>query len=53
MRRAAVTMIDLADVDMERRNITVEEKSGARHTYEISREGIGGHKGLYRARAAR
>lgn len=40
MRRAAVTMIDLSDVDMERRRIIVEEKGGARHTYEISREGI-------------
>lgn len=40
MRRAAVTRIDLVDVDMERRKITVEEKGGARHAYEISREGM-------------
>ena len=40
MRRAAVTRIDLADVDMERKRITVEEKGGAIHTYEISREGM-------------
>lgn len=40
MRRTAVTMIDLADVDFERHRITVQEKGGARHTYEISREGV-------------
>lgn len=40
MRRTAVTMIDLADNDFERHRITVQEKGGARHTYEISREGM-------------
>ncbi|HBL23848.1 MAG TPA: hypothetical protein DDZ40_06990 [Deltaproteobacteria bacterium] len=40
MRRKAVTMIDRADIDMKRGKITVQEKGGARHTYEISREGM-------------
>ena len=40
MRRAAVTNIDEADIDFRRSRITVEEKGGVRHTYEISREGL-------------
>ena len=35
----------MADRGLERRKITVEEKGGARHTYEISREGIEAIKG--------
>jgi integrase len=41
MRRRAVTVINIADVDFEKRKITVEEKGGTRHTYQISREGLG------------
>jgi site-specific recombinase XerD len=40
MRRRAVTAINLADVDIEKRKITVEEKGGMRHAYQISREGL-------------
>jgi site-specific recombinase XerD len=40
MRRAAVRNIDLADVDFERRLVSVEEKGGRTHGYKISREGI-------------
>lgn len=40
MRRRAVTAINLADVDFERRKITVEEKGGMRHTYQINKEGL-------------
>ena len=38
MRRAAVTHLDLAQVDLAGRRLTVVEK-GATHTYQISREG--------------
>jgi len=40
MRQAAVRSIDLADVDFEKRLISVEEKGGRTHGYKISREGI-------------
>ncbi len=33
-------MIDLADIDLERSRIAIQEKNGVRHTYEISREGL-------------
>lgn len=39
MRRAAVTKLNLGDVDFERRTVSVEEKGGYTHTYQISREG--------------
>ena len=40
MRRAAVTKIDIDDVNFKRRVILVEEKGGLAHAYQISREGI-------------
>jgi integrase len=40
MRRAAIRNIDLADVDFERRLVSVEEKGGRTHGYKNSREGI-------------
>jgi integrase len=40
MRRAAVVNILLADVDFERKAITVAEKGGYRHEYRVSAEGI-------------
>jgi site-specific recombinase XerD len=40
MRRTAVTHLDLCDVDFDRRAVTVQEKGGARHRYQISREGL-------------
>jgi integrase/recombinase XerC len=39
MRRAAVTHLDLAQVDLAGRRLTVVEKGGTTHTYQISREG--------------
>ena len=39
MRRAAVTHLDQAQVDLAGRRLTVVEKGGATHTYQISREG--------------
>src|SRR5262245_56130083 len=39
MRRAAVTRLDLAQVELARRRLTVVEKGGHTHTYQISREG--------------
>jgi integrase len=40
MRRAAVTNLDLANVDWKQRALPVEEKGGRTHSYSISREGI-------------
>jgi site-specific recombinase XerD len=40
MRRAAVCKINLANVNFENRQIEVEEKGGATHTYKISRDGL-------------
>jgi site-specific recombinase XerD len=39
MRRAAVTSLDQGQVDLASRRLTVVEKGGAIHTYQISREG--------------
>jgi len=39
MRRAAVTHLDQAQVDLAGRRLTVVEKGGATHTYQSSREG--------------
>jgi integrase len=39
MRRAAVTHLDLTQTDLAGRRLTVVEKGGATHTYQISREG--------------
>ncbi len=40
MRRRAVTTINLSDVDFVKKKITVEEKGGMRHTYQINKEGL-------------
>jgi integrase len=40
MRRRAVTAVNILDVDSDKRKITVEEKGGMRHAYQISREGL-------------
>ena len=40
MRRAAVTSLDLAQVDLAGQRLTVVEKGGHTHTYQISRQGI-------------
>lgn len=40
MRRAAVTNIDLADVDFEKRSIRVVEKGGLQHEYKVSNDGL-------------
>lgn len=40
MRRAAVTHIDLFDVDFNTRSIRVLEKGGNRHEYKISNDGL-------------
>jgi len=40
MRRAAVTNLDLADVDFRERQVSVIEKGGVCHAYQISREGL-------------
>ena len=40
MRRKAVTAINLSDVDFAKKKITVEEKGGMRHTYQINKEGL-------------
>lgn len=37
---AAVTAINLSDVDFVKKKITVEEKGGIRHTYQINKEGL-------------
>ena len=36
VRRAAITNIDLADVNLAEKTITVLEKGGHRHPYQIS-----------------
>jgi integrase len=41
MRRAAVTNLDLANIDWKQRALLVEEKGGGTHSYSISKEGIG------------
>src|SRR5499427_3433444 len=40
MRRAAMTHLDLAQVDLAGRRLMVVEKGGGTHTYQISREGV-------------
>lgn len=40
MRRAAVTALNLADVDFRERQVSAIEKGGVRHAYQISREGL-------------
>jgi len=40
MRRAAITRINLDDVDFEEQAIAVEEKGGVQHKYQISKEGL-------------
>jgi integrase len=40
MRRAAVTRLVEADANFQRKTLTVEEKGGVRHTYQISKEGL-------------
>ena len=40
MRRAAITRINLDDVDFDNQTIAVEEKGGVRHKYQISKEGL-------------
>ena len=40
MRRKAVTAINLFDVDFVKKKITVEEKGGMRHAYQINKEGL-------------
>src|SRR5690242_18240198 len=40
MRRAAVTHLDLPQTDLAGRRLTVVEKGGATHTYQMSQEGI-------------
>jgi integrase len=40
MRRAAITRLNLDGVDVRRKTLTVEEKGGSSHTYQISGEGL-------------
>lgn len=40
MRRAAITNLNLADVDWRKRSLNVEEKGEVTHSYGISKEGI-------------
>jgi len=40
MRRAAVTRLNLADLDHDRQAVCVPEKGGLTHRYQISRQGL-------------
>jgi integrase len=40
MRRAAITNLDLANIDWKQRALSVVEKGGATHSYSISKEGL-------------
>jgi integrase len=40
MRRAAVTKLDVSDVDLRKKVLTVEEKGGFTQSYQISKEGL-------------
>lgn len=40
MRRAAATRLDVGDVDFKKKTVTVEEKGGVSHSYQISNEGL-------------
>src|SRR5262249_48512229 len=40
MRRAAVTRLDVDDIDSRRKSVTVREKGAVLHRYQISKEGL-------------
>ncbi len=40
MRRAAATHLDVDDIDFKKKTVTVEEKGGVSHSYQISNEGL-------------
>jgi integrase len=40
MRRGAITKLDVEQVDVRRKTLTVGEKGGYTHTYQISQEGL-------------
>lgn len=40
MRRGAVSRLNLADIDLKKRSISVQEKGGLIHNYKISRQGL-------------
>jgi integrase len=40
MRRGAITKLDVGHVDGRRKTLTVQEKGGYTHTYQISQEGL-------------
>lgn len=40
MRRSAISKLNLDDVNLQKRTLTVKEKGGGTHTYQISREGL-------------
>jgi integrase len=40
MRRAAVTKLNVEDLDFKKKALTVEEKGGVIHSYQISNEGL-------------
>jgi integrase len=40
MRRGAITRLNVGDVDVRRKTLTVTEKGAFTHTYHISREGL-------------
>ena len=40
MRRAAVSNLNLDDVDFKKRSVSVDEKGDRKHTYKISGEGL-------------
>jgi integrase len=40
MRRAAATSLDISDIDFKKKTVTVEEKGGVSHGYQISHEGL-------------
>jgi site-specific recombinase XerD len=40
MRRAAVTKLDVSDVDFKKKTLTVEEKGSVTQSYQISNEGL-------------
>jgi integrase len=40
MRRQAIAQLNVSDVDQRKKDLTVVEKGGLQHTYEISKEGL-------------
>ena len=40
MRRQAIAKLNVSDVDAQKKSVTVEEKGGLEHTYQISKEGL-------------